>query len=906
MQTTLKQTIAAIFAISALTACQDYTPFWGDEGGGASGSGDPSKYFSFNTTKEFAININYGKKGARALINIYSENPTYIGADGEVYFRDEAEFKVFLDNNGRFKGKVVLPADTKKVWAYTARMNVPELMSEEVDGDGEVTIEPKVTEVDEAGTPGYNETAAEDDMKNYFMKEYTIDGIKTGYTVDESTGYKVWTVPRKDATKRGEGRTFSIVNWAGQRFGRIIPTHYYDTKGVRHNVVDDKTFDNQGLIENFADVVNAEGDKNVLGTADIELIQQFLWNGCSTKPESDFSKGGHYLNNRKYYKNIDTEDINTIIPYKYIDNGEIKTVDKAQVWLRFLGEGAHYCDGIGYYYYETGKQLESQADIKAYYVAIPNTSSTAPYDPKENTYKGRTVPFITYQLVDGKGEKTGVKTDDAGSPYETTGAAFTHSSTFFQFNEETGKYEETTRNGDGAWTWHPKYVPFDINQKVQLLYHDIKTGTVSKDFPPGITIGFFLIYNEANTDGHLTGTGKQTTMYVDDGSQFFHSDWRVNEPQWGYTKDDYDWTTGEGKKGRIDADGTCIDGTTVVSLRHFIALNYNNFAIYGVEDGVDCSMGDVLFAIETDPVGIVVNDDRVTIDGKMKATTTNHRTYCFEDIWPSGGDYDMNDVVIDHHHRMTFERDGDGDTSNDYITTIEDDFTPIQPTNAADYIDAFGIQIPDRRVQDFEEKHFRVLKDGKLYNGWTKEVEENEDGSVKSTTIILFKNAKANDVRLHKFTIIREFDEAYAKEQKLHIDNTKLEQKDTNGNMMNILNPFIISQYDKKSGKGRHEIHLPKHPRTPNGADAEGEGVKGADYYVGQYDDGQHPFAVSLPKSAFNYHWGLHYVSEDGEGEKINKAYPYFDDWATSSGEKHPDWYRYPEEDDATDNKPEN
>lgn len=78
----------------------------------------------------------------------------------------------------------------------------------------------------------------------------------------------------------------------------------------------------------------------------------------------------------------------------------------------------------------------------------------------------------------------------------------------------------------------------------------------------------------------------------------------------------------------------------------------------------------------------------------MHATTTNHRTYAFEDIWPDGGDYDMNDVVIDHHHRMTIKRDGDGNIYNDWITRIEDDFYAIQPEGSADYQDAFGVEIP--------------------------------------------------------------------------------------------------------------------------------------------------------------------------------------------------------------------
>ena len=893
----ITQTFVLVLTATLFAACQDYLPLGLDNGGSSSSSSTPD-LFDFSTVKEVTLDINYGKKGAGALIAVYSENPTYVGADDEIHYREEAEFKVFLDGNGCFKGNVMFPADTKKVWVYTARLNVPELMSGEVDGDGEVTVKPKETVSIDNSTPGYNAEEAENENKK-FEKVYTINNIKTGYTVDESTGYKVWTVPMKTDSGRGAGKTFSIMNWAGQRFGRIIPTHYYDTDGVRYNVVDkEKTFDNQDLIENLADVVNDEGKKDVLGTKDIEIIQRFLWNGCTTKPESDFSEGGHYLNNRKYYKNLDTEDINTVIPHKYIEDGQVKTLDKAQVWLRFLSEGAYYCDGIGYYYYETGNPPKSMDDIKAYYIAIPNTSSTASYEPEENTFKGRTVPFITYQEVQN-GKKTGTRTDDAKY---NNGANFIHETTYFKFNEESKKYEQATKQNTTTWTWHPKYVPFDVNQKVQLLYHDIEKGTVSPDFPPGITIGFLLIYNEANSEYHLTGTDEQISMRIDNGSQFYHSDWRVNTPQ-NWLRDNkgnliseasYDKNTGEGNIADcVRKDGVCVVGNNVISMRHFIALNYNDFAIYGVEDGVDCSMGDVLFAIETNPMGLVVNDDRVTIDGEMIATTTNHRTYCFEDIWPTGGDYDMNDVVIDHHHRMTIERDGDGDETNDWITRIEDDFTPIQPEGSATYKDAFCIQIPDRRVENFDEEHFQVLRDKMPYDGWKTEVEYNDDNSVKSTVVILFDNAAAQDVRYHTFTVIRNFSKDYAEKQDLRISTTQLERTDGT----NILNPFIISQYDKNSEEGRHEIHLPNHSPSPKGLKLT-DNTNPAKYYVGKYEGKEYPFAVSLPKSAFNYVWGQHFTDlSSGEGIQIDDkksptAYPDFSKWVEEDRDKYAGWYK--------------
>lgn len=873
MKTQLRQTLTAFFALFSITACQDYTPFWGDEGGGASGSGDPSKYFSFNTTKEFTINIDYGKKGSRALIDVFTEDPTYLGTDGKVYINNDAEFKVFLDNNGQYKGKVVLPADTKKVWVYTMRMGVPQMLLANVDGDKIDADGTGKLGDDDKNNPGYTQ-GRESDFK---VLATTYDGE------NDTKPLTIWQPPYRDnRSDRGgpgdekEERMFSIVNWAGQRYGRIIPTHYYDTGGKRHNVINTKgTYNTQGLITNYADVINEEGVDTIIGTKDIEVIQHFLWNTSETKQQD--------LDNRKYYENLETEDVNTIIPYKYISNGQAIDVDSAQVWLRFLGEGAYYCDGIGYYYYKTGEAPKEPKDIKRYFVAIPNTSSTAEY-AGEDVFLGRTVPFITgkfgWRIKDDKGDWDYHEgEDDKKDTYTMT---------------EDGTWIWNTMTKQWTWTFHPKYVPFDINQRIQLLYYEEGEngkGRVTKYFPPGITIGFFLFHSPAEGEGYLESYNSTPTYAVDNRFVFQHSDMLLNEEN-------------EYKDSKNQVIGK--------SRRHYIALNYKNFVVYGVEDGVDSSMEDVLFTVETDPIGLVVNDDRYTIDDTFNATTTNHRTYCFEDIWPDGGDYDMNDVVIDHHHRMTFYRNGDGDITNDYITTIEDDFTAIQPTNAADYIDAFGIQIPNDRIgkdgivvkRDGVEMTAVEQSDGKNnISDLEYLIDEEED----KTTIILFTNAKT--ARYHKYTVTRN-----VTGMQLHIDNTKLEQEDTNGNMINVLNPFIISQYDIKSGEGRHEIHLPKHPRTSKGVDAKGEGVEGADYYVGQYKDGLHPFAVSLPKSAFNYHWGQHYVSEDGEGRGIGLAYPYFDKWATTNGKEYPDWYRYPEgagrhpadQGDETDNKTEN
>ena len=923
MKNRITQTLTLALAATLLAACQDYLPLGGVADGGT-GSNPASDLFNFSTTKEVSVNINYGKKGSRALVDIFTEDPAYIGTDGEMHFKEDAEFKVFLDENGRYKGKVVLPADTKQIWVYTMRQTLPQLMTASVNSNGAVvtysenpipiTENPGYTPKDQLKIAGADQGKRDEDFQEI--------ATSTSETTKDGKPLTIWrAATRSNPAPFGrKDKTYSIVNWQGQRFGRIIPTHYYDTEGNCYKLTNTEgTYDTQGLIGE---------DKNPLiepmTQDDIDIIQHFLWNNNEIKPNG--------LNNRKYYDGLDTEDINTVIPHTYIENGEVQTVDKAQVWLRFLGEGAYYNDGIGYYVYDTDNPPTSQDSIKAYYIAIPNTSSTAPYGnvtlyitnndgtvtEQQTDFKGRTIPYITYPNINISGNDETVGTV-LFKPIEPV------------YNETTKGYDyKIVDKQESQWTWLPKFVPFDTNQRIQLLYHDPETNEVSKYFPPGKTIGFFLTY-VINQDTQLMG---YETFRIFSATEYFHSDWRLNEPQ-KYKDDDnkeHEYEYNDQGEGILDTEknpdifkddryGTSKVGTgnniKTISLRHFIALNYKGYAIYGVEDGVDDSMGDVLFAIETDPMGIVVNDDRVTILPEMYATTTNHRTYAFEDIWPTGGDYDMNDVVIDHHHRMTIKRDGNGRTDDDWITSIEDDFTAIQPKGSATYQDAFGIQIPKTRLQNREGINDTEIKarpsmqnifDG-MNSTYALKVQKEENGTMRTLTedeyileedddndiitLILFTDARDENVRYNKYTVTRVFDTPFANGTTngnvLHIDNTQLEQGG-----INVLNPFIISQYDKNSDDGRIEIHLPLHKPTAKGLKLN-DTSDPANYYVGKYNGQHYPFAISLPKSAFNYPWGQHFANISGEGIEMKDAYPKYSEWVKKPTTDNADWYRYPE-----------
>lgn len=733
------------FALFCLLGCQEYDPYMG--GVNASGNLKPeSEYFNFNTTADVTFSIDYGKMGSRALIEISADDPTTMGADGEIHYSDNAIFKIFCDKDGRFEGKVTLPTYADSVYIYTMRAGLPTLTRAKVK-DGRVEMK---LDYGRKETRGW---LAPDIDYGTWDEADKFDVIAT------NGDYTIWKAP----TWQNADNIYTIVNWEGSRFGQVIKFDKDDSFYYWGN--DFEGGDNQGLIN--------DGDFG--NPYDIDKIQYFLWGGKTIKP--DTNRGGTF-DNEKYAR--DASIINTIIPTKeeLEKLGETdEALDGVEVLLTFISEAALNQNAIGYYYYKTG-ETPSAPDI--IYIAIPNASI------------GEEKPFVTY-------------TDDSYKMYEAI------------------------------------YAPIAPNKRVQLLYYDKEAKTISKKFPLGYTIGYFIASAETKPNAHFNPM-TNNTMKIYDKYQWliFYSNSEFNSD----------------KK------------------RRFIALNYKEDVIYGMEDGNDGSYEDILFTIETNPKDIAVSTDRDKFDiDKFIVHETTSKLYAFEDIWPDGGDYDMNDVVIEHNHTVFFIN-GETNGGSNIVTKIEDSFTVRQPYNAATYVDAFAIQLPD---------------DGN-YAYSRREIPKNAQYEKDTKSVILFTDAMQE--LGNTFIVTRYFDgEDVIKEQ------IPLETTDANGVTINTLNPYIISRYDIEKPhmeiEGRTEIHLPKHKATAK-AHTGKIGAGDDAYYINK--DGKHPFAISLPmtKEGWDAEWGKHFTHPDGEGVLIDKAYPDFETWVGSNGKEAQDWYMHP------------
>lgn len=347
--------------------------------------------------------------------------------------------------------------------------------------------------------------------------------------------------------------------------------------------------------------------------------------------------------------------------------------------------------------------------------------------------------------------------------------------------------------------------PLKTNQKIQLLFQD-EQGKLSTKFPAGYTIGYFIIANGFEC-GSRNSKGRINTE-----RNFVYSNKEWNK--------DY-----KGQQARF-ISLTASDGTVV----------------YGVEDGGDTSYEDVLFCIDANPNEAIFDPDRPVIDPdpdepEVSETENTYLSFAYEDIWPSGGDYDLNDVIIEYHRSITFNKDN-------YVSEVKETFKPVQDELAATNNNAFAVQYAT------DQRGAIVLPSGA----------ENETAT---NSVILFPNAKL--VRGQEFVITRTFTAGAMKKDALKVGNS-------------VLNPYIIVSYEGVGKDNRTEVHLPKAKAT-NLANPDQIGKNADAYYVNK--DGKHPFAISIPGT----------FTPVTETVPIDKEYPDFEKWVESDGREYTDWY---------------
>ena len=197
------------------------------------------------------------------------------------------------------------------------------------------------------------------------------------------------------------------------------------------------------------------------------------------------------------------------------------------------------------------------------------------------------------------------------------------------------------------FAYEGKYLPIlKCGNKARLLYFD-EDGKASEKFPAGYTVGWFI--------------------YADGFNGYYH---------------DYDV-----KENEIRTKELRTSNEAFGNLNGFVSVKdeKSGKTIIGVEDGANQSYCDLLFYVDATPEGSIDDPDRPIIkpdDGKddpePDPVEPLKGTLAFEDIWPSGGDYDMNDVIVEYRREVTFNPGQFGKvTSNSTGVKVESETSSI-------------------------------------------------------------------------------------------------------------------------------------------------------------------------------------------------------------------------------------
>ncbi len=228
----------------------------------------------------------------------------------------------------------------------------------------------------------------------------------------------------------------------------------------------------------------------------------------------------------------------------------------------------------------------------------------------------------------------------------------------------------------------------------------------------------------------------------------------------------------------------------------------------------------------------------------------------FEDLWPSTGDYDFNDLVV--NYRFT--------SKNNAANQVVELEAKIQVKNiGASKVNGFGFEMP------FSPNLIASVTGNNLTDNIITSNPNGTEANQSKAVIIVFDNANKNGVwgtcmpqSNNTLTVLIRFTNP--------IDPSTL------GNPP--FNPFIF--VDQVRG---HEVHLAN--RTPTdlvdtslfGEFQDRSDIARNIYYRNEF---KHPWAIDI----------IHNFRVPREKEKVFNAFKRFKDWAVSEGASYSDWYK--------------
>ncbi len=302
--------------------------------------------------------------------------------------------------------------------------------------------------------------------------------------------------------------------------------------------------------------------------------------------------------------------------------------------------------------------------------------------------------------------------------------------------------------------------------------------------------------------------------------------------------------------------------------------DFNDCIFYVTVDPLPCSVFDLPLidyaATDSDGDGIPDSFDDYPTDGDYAFNNyypceIDYGTLAYEDLWPSKGDYDFNDLVINYN----FNQITNGDNK---IVKIDAEF--VARAHGANFHNGFGFELSSTPSsvttvsgQNLQEGYI-TLNANNTESGQSKAVIIAYDDAYNllphpGTGIGVNTSPGATYVTPDTFNIVIDLASPMTSAQ-LGIPP---------------FNPFIIINKDRD-----YEVHLPDHPPTDLAETS----------IFGTWDDNSQSANGRYYKTVNNLPWAINIWAQFEypiEKTQITATYLKFTDWAQSNGALYPDWY---------------
>ena len=362
-------------------------------------------------------------------------------------------------------------------------------------------------------------------------------------------------------------------------------------------------------------------------------------------------------------------------------------------------------------------------------------------------------------------------------------------------------------------------------------------------FEPGTSIGWVLFANGWNA---ADGT-------VVDNLGMYYSDYQLNR---------------ESEADKKQHTVVLYDNDREVMVTGIEDLNrmvggdndFNDLVFYAVVNPVEAvgnldNFTEIKRAVDSDGDGVIDGDDDFPDDPRYTTIENYTGTIAYEDMWPSLGDYDFNDLVIGYSYDIY------GNAYNN-IAKIDMDFTVL--ASGAGFRDGLSLSLP------LNTNQFNLTPDD------TFSIQEHERG----VNIEIFPDAKrlvkVNDMFNTRMDgmIVNPETVSFSIEFPTAIPRQSLGAT-----------PYDVFALANNSSEANKEIHLPDYAPTPMMA----EGLIGTDA------DDSNPGIGRYYKNTNNLPWAIHIPGSwmyPLEKNTIVDGYTMFGAWAESTGTKYADWYQ--------------